>query len=244
MPPTASSPPASPTISNPVPVLRTTLASKVPPPRAYTPMSESVATRSCAAYQVAAATGSGSRPTSWRPAEAAGTGRTTGFMAFHAGMADQTAWVQRRCDDLLRNLEHFIHGKTHIVRDAVICLLGEGHILIEDVPGVAKTSLAKAISHSIAGSMRRIQFTPDLLASDVIGVQIYDTGKRQFQFREGPVFANIILGDEINRASPKTQSALLEVMAEHQVTVDGVTYPLPRPNFVIATQNPIDQQGT
>jgi MoxR-like ATPase len=165
-------------------------------------------------------------------------------MGFDAGMADQTAWVQRRCDDLIRNVEHFIHGKTHIVRDAVICLLAEGHILIEDVPGVAKTSLAKAISHSIAGTMRRIQFTPDLLPSDVIGVQIYDTGKRQFQFREGPVFANIILGDEINRASPKTQSALLEVMAEHQVTVDGVTYPLPRPNFVIATQNPIDQQGT
>ena len=165
-------------------------------------------------------------------------------MAFDAGMTDQTTWVQRRCDDLVRNVEHFIHGKTHIVRDAVICLLAEGHILIEDVPGVAKTSLAKAISHSISGSMRRIQFTPDLLPSDVIGVQIYDTSKRQFQFREGPVFANIVLGDEINRASPKTQSALLEVMAEHQVTVDGVTYGLPRPNFVIATQNPIDQQGT
>src|SRR5256884_1881265 len=165
-------------------------------------------------------------------------------MAFDASLADQTAWVQRRCADLVANVEHFIHGKTQVVRDAVICLLAEGHILIEDVPGVAKTSLAKAIAHSISGNMRRIQFTPDLLPSDVVGVQIYDTGTRQFQFREGPVFAHIVLGDEINRASPKTQSALLEVMAEHQVTVDGVTHPLPRPNFVVATQNPIDQQGT
>ncbi len=165
-------------------------------------------------------------------------------MAFDASLTDHTAWVQRRCHDLVTNVEHFIHGKTQVVRDAVICLLAEGHILIEDVPGVAKTSLAKAISHSISGSMKRIQFTPDLLPSDVVGVQIYDAGKRQFTFREGPVFANIVLGDEINRASPKTQSALLEAMAEHQVTMDGTTYPLPRPNFVIATQNPIDQQGT
>jgi MoxR-like ATPase len=165
-------------------------------------------------------------------------------MVFNAGLTDQTTWVQARCEELVRNVERFIHGKTHVVRDAVVCLLAEGHLLIEDVPGVAKTSLAKAISHSVSGSMRRIQFTPDLLPSDVIGVQIFDTAKRQFQFREGPVFANIILGDEINRASPKTQSALLEAMAEHQVTVDGVTYALPRPNFVIATQNPIDQQGT
>src|SRR5207302_6814101 len=167
-----------------------------------------------------------------------------GAMSFDASLADQTAWVQRRCADLVNNVEHFIHGKTQIVRDAVICLLAEGHILIEDVPGVAKTSLAKAISHSISGSMRRIQFTPDLLPSDVIGVQIYDTSKRQFQFREGPVFANIVLGDEINRASPKTQSALLEVMAEHQVTVDGETREVPRPFACVATQNPIEHQGT
>jgi MoxR-like ATPase len=165
-------------------------------------------------------------------------------MSFDPGLADQTTWVQRRCFDLIRNVEHFIHGKTQVVRDAVVGLLAEGHILIEDVPGVAKTSLAKALAQSIGGNMRRIQFTPDLLPSDVTGVQIYDTSRHQFQFREGPVFAHVVLGDEINRASPKTQSALLEVMAEHQVTVDGVTHVLPRPNFVIATQNPIDQQGT
>jgi MoxR-like ATPase len=158
--------------------------------------------------------------------------------------ADQAAWVQRRCADLVANVENFIHGKTQVIRDAVICLLAEGHILIEDVPGVAKTSLAKALAHSIGGSMRRIQFTPDLLPSDVIGVQIFDAGARSFKFREGPVFAHIVLGDEINRASPKTQSALLEVMAERQVTVDGTTYQLARPHFVIATQNPIDHQGT
>jgi MoxR-like ATPase len=144
----------------------------------------------------------------------------------------------------VRNVEHFIHGKSAVVWNAVIGLLAEGHILIEDVPGVAKTSLAKALAQSIGGSMRRIQFTPDLLPSDVVGVQLYDSNKQDFHFREGPVFANVVLGDEINRASPKTQSALLEAMAERQVTVDGVSYALPRPNFVIATQNPVDQQGT
>jgi MoxR-like ATPase len=161
-----------------------------------------------------------------------------------AALTDQATWVKHSCDLLIGNVERFIHGKAEVVRDAVTCLLAEGHLLIEDVPGVAKTSLAKAITNSIKGTMRRVQFTPDLLPSDVIGVQIYDSGSHTFDFRPGPVFANIVLGDEINRASPKTQSALLEAMAERQVTVDGKTYPLPRPNIVIATQNPIDQQGT
>jgi MoxR-like ATPase len=165
-------------------------------------------------------------------------------MTYGTQLAERVGWVQRRCIDLVRNVEVFIHGKTGVIWNAVVGLLAEGHLLIEDVPGVAKTSLAKAISHSIGGSMRRIQFTPDLLPSDVVGVQLYDTHKGEFQFKEGPIFANIVLADEINRASPKTQSALLEAMAEHQVTVDGVTYALPNPNFVIATQNPIDQQGT
>ena len=161
-----------------------------------------------------------------------------------ANLAEQVGWVQRRCRDLVNNIEHFIHGKNQVVWTAVVTLLAEGHILIEDVPGVAKTSLAKAIAHSVGGSMRRVQFTPDLLPSDVIGVQVYDANKGDFHFREGPIFANIVLGDEINRASPKTQSALLEAMAERQVTVDGVSYALPQPNFVIATQNPVDHQGT
>ncbi|NLT53251.1 MAG: MoxR family ATPase [Actinomycetales bacterium] len=123
-------------------------------------------------------------------------------------------------------------------------MLAEGHLLVEDVPGVAKTTLAKAISASIDGTMRRIQFTPDLLPSDVTGVQIYDSGRREWVFHEGPVFANIVLGDEINRASPKTQSALLEVMEERQVTVDAVPYTVPRPFIVMATQNPIEHGGT
>src|SRR5947207_15208489 len=117
-------------------------------------------------------------------------------MAFDASLADQTAWVQRRCADLVANVEHFIHGKTQVVRDAIICLLAEGHILIEDVPGVAKTSLAKAISHSINGSMKRIQFTPDLLPSDVVGVQIYDAAQRAFKFREAPAHGHSVPGHE------------------------------------------------
>lgn len=165
-------------------------------------------------------------------------------MSFNAVVADDTSWVRSRCQDLLREVERFIHGKSQVVQNAIICLLAEGHLLIEDVPGVAKTSLAKALAQAISGDMKRIQFTPDLLPSDVIGVQMYDREHQRFNFREGPVFANIVLADEINRASPKTQSALLEAMAERQVTVDGTRYPLPRPNFVIATQNPIDQHGT
>lgn len=153
-------------------------------------------------------------------------------------------WFAQRFAELDRNVQSFFKGKPGVVRAALVCLLAEGHLLIDDVPGVGKTSLAKAISQSISGSMQRIQFTPDLLPSDVTGVQVYDPAAREFVFHPGAVFANIVLGDEINRASPKTQSALLEVMAERQVTVDSVAYPVPRPFIVIATQNPVDHGGT
>ena len=126
----------------------------------------------------------------------------------------------------------------------MLCLVSEGHLLLEDVPGVGKTSLAKALAASIDGEFGRMQFTPDLLPSDVVGVSVFDRGSSRFEFRPGPVFANVVLADEINRASPKTQSALLESMAERQVTVDGQTHPLAPPFLVIATQNPIEHEGT
>ncbi len=159
-------------------------------------------------------------------------------------LAGRVNWFAQRFDELARNVELFIRGKPEVIRMALVCMMAEGHLLIDDVPGVGKTSLAKAISQSIDGSMRRIQFTPDLLPSDVTGVQVYDAGKREFVFHPGAVFANIVLGDEINRASPKTQSALLEVMAERQVTVDSIPYLVPRPFIVIATQNPVEHGGT
>src|SRR3954465_2387253 len=155
----------------------------------------------------------------------------------------EMAWFADHYDALRRNVESFIRGKPSTVRVALVCMLAEGHLLIDDVPGLGKTSLAKAISQSIDGAMRRIQFTPDLLPSDVTGTLVYDQRKGEFEFREGPVFANIVLGDEINRASPKTQSALLEVMAERQVTVDSFPYAVPRPFIVIATQNPVEHGG-
>jgi MoxR-like ATPase len=145
---------------------------------------------------------------------------------------------------LVDNIERAIQGKREQVHLALVCLLAEGHLLIEDVPGVGKTSLAKAIARSIGGSWHRIQFTPDLLPSDVTGVSVWNRTSDQFEFRPGGVFANIVLADEINRASPKTQSALLEAMDERQVTVDARTYRLPRPFMVIATQNPIELEGT
>ena len=162
----------------------------------------------------------------------------------------QSAAVPRRdvvsplFDALLRNVERVIQGKPDQVRLALLCLLAEGHLLIEDVPGVGKTSLAKAISRSIAGTWHRIQFTPDLLPSDVLGVSVWNRANATFEFRPGGVFANVVLADEINRASPKTQSALLEAMEERQVTVDAHSYALPRPFVVIATQNPIELEGT
>jgi MoxR-like ATPase len=141
-------------------------------------------------------------------------------------------------------MSRVVSGKPDVVRLALIVLLAEGHLLIEDVPGVGKTTLAKALARSIDGTVRRIQFTPDLLPSDVTGVAVYDQETRAFEFKPGAVFANLVVADEINRASPKTQSALLECMEERQVTVDGVTYELARPFMVLATQNPLEMEGT
>jgi MoxR-like ATPase len=142
------------------------------------------------------------------------------------------------------SIERVIEGKEEAVRTALVVLLAEGHLLIEDVPGVGKTMLSKALARSIDCSVRRIQFTPDLLPSDVTGVSVFNQDTREFEFRPGGVFANIVVGDEINRASPKTQSALLECMEEHQVTVDGTTYYLETPFMVVATQNPLEMEGT
>ena len=157
----------------------------------------------------------------------------------------------RALDELVRvahrvgeAVESVIEGKSDAVRLALTVLLAEGHVLIEDVPGVGKTMLAKALARSTGCTVRRIQFTPDLLPSDITGVSAYNQERREFEFKPGPVFANIVVGDEINRASPKTQSALLECMEERQVTVDGQTYPLTAPFMVIATQNPIEMEGT
>lgn len=147
-------------------------------------------------------------------------------------------------DRIVGNIEQVIEGKTATVRLALAVLLAEGHLLIEDVPGVGKTKLAKALARSIDCSVRRIQFTPDLLPSDVTGVSVYNQDNHDFEFKPGAVFANLVVGDEINRASPKTQSALLECMEERQVTVDGTTYELQVPFMVISTQNPVEMEGT
>ncbi|HUV90263.1 MAG TPA: MoxR family ATPase [Anaerolineae bacterium] len=152
--------------------------------------------------------------------------------------------VQTVADALIGNVERVIIGKQDVIRLVAIGLLSQGHILIEDVPGVGKTMLAQALSKSLGCVFRRIQFTPDMLPSDITGVSIFNQKTREFEFRPGPIMAQIVLTDEINRATPKTQSALLEAMQELQVTVDGVTYPLPRPFLVLATQNPIEYEGT
>jgi MoxR-like ATPase len=152
--------------------------------------------------------------------------------------------LRRTAGEIARVVECVIEGKPEVVRTALTVLLAEGHLLIEDVPGVGKTMLAKALARAIDCSVRRVQFTPDLLPSDVTGVSIFNQEARDFEFKPGAVFANVVLGDEINRASPKTQSALLECMEERQVTVDGVTYPLEAPFIVVATQNPIEMEGT
>lgn len=144
---------------------------------------------------------------------------------------------------IIENVEQVIVGKREVVEDTLVCLLAGGHILLEDVPGVAKTLLAKALAASVGGQFSRVQFTPDLLPSDVTGVNIYNQKTSEFDFRKGPVFSNILLADEVNRASPRTQSALLEAMEERQVTIDGVTHHLPDPFLVIATENPLEHEG-
>ncbi|MFJ6654307.1 AAA family ATPase [Microbacterium sp. NPDC091313] len=150
----------------------------------------------------------------------------------------------RVTDAITASITRVIDGKPDAVRAALVTLLAEGHLLIEDVPGVGKTMLARALGSSIDASVRRIQFTPDLLPGDVTGVSVFDPVSREFEFKAGAIFANVVIADEINRSSPKTQSALLEAMEEHQVTVDGRTHPLPAPFLVVATQNPLEMEGT
>ena len=168
-------------------------------------------------------------------------------------MDEQAAGVEERleatrtaelAERVMENLQRVIHAPEETLQYAFLCLLAEGHLIIEDFPGVGKTSLAKALARSIDCAFSRLQFTPDLLPSDVTGVNVFNQRSNEFEFRPGPVFANILLVDEINRASPKTQSALLECMQERQVTIDGISYQLPPPFMVMATQNPIEYEGT
>ncbi|WP_229022783.1 AAA family ATPase [Actinomarinicola tropica] len=156
----------------------------------------------------------------------------------------QTSTFAQQARAIVDNVERVIQGKREVIELMLVTLLAEGHLLLEDVPGVGKTSLAKALARSIDISFGRIQFTPDLLPSDVVGLTVWNRTDSSFEFRPGPIFNGIVLGDEINRASPKTQSALLEAMAEEQATVDGTTYHLSSPFMVIATQNPIEYEGT
>ena len=157
---------------------------------------------------------------------------------------ENAAWFAETFNRLTGNVGQALLGKQNVIRLALTCMLAEGHLLLEDAPGTGKTALARAIAATVQGSHKRIQFTPDLLPSDITGITMYDQSTRQWVFHEGPIFASIVLADEINRASPKTQSALLEVMEENFVTIDGVRHETGRPFMVIATQNPIEQAGT
>lgn len=161
-----------------------------------------------------------------------------------ANPAPTTRSFRSMFDGVCSNIALAVHGKDDVIRLTVTCLVTGGHLLIEDVPGVGKTTIAKALARSVDGLFGRVQFTPDLLPSDVLGSSVWNQQSGAFEFRAGPVFHNLVLSDEINRASPKTQSALLEAMAEQQVTVDGTTYRLPQPFMVVATQNPLEHHGT
>jgi MoxR-like ATPase len=176
------------------------------------------------------------RPSTGHPA--------TGTIGASGYPTDDPAVFKQVHDAVLTNVARAVRGKSEVIRLAAACLFAGGHLLIEDVPGVGKTSLAKAFAASIGGTWHRVQFTPDLLPSDITGISLWRQETGRFEFRPGAVFANIVIGDEINRASPKTQSALLEVMEERQVTVDVATHPVPLPFMVLATQNPVDLEGT
>lgn len=158
--------------------------------------------------------------------------------------ADQAQWFEANFQKMVDNVAIAIRGKNEVIELVLTCLLSQGHVLLEDNPGTGKTVLAKAVANTVAGSHSRVQFTPDLLPSDLTGISVYDQRTQSFEFHKGPVFATIVLADEVNRASPKTQSALLEVMEENTVTVDGVKHEVGRPFMVVATQNPIEQAGT
>jgi MoxR-like ATPase len=217
----------------------TTAASAAPSSRATSAPSTPATASSSASTTVG--TGSTGTAGTATTAGTAGPGRATARVGRDAAVPPKASVVFGRLQD---NVERVLRGKHEPIRLAIACLLAEGHLLIEDKPGTGKTSLARALAASIGGTARRIQFTPDLLPADITGVTVYDPSGAEFRYRPGPVFCNIVVADEINRASPKTQAALLEVMEERQVTADGVSRPVPRPFMVVATQNPLDFHGT